>query len=213
MNPHLRIHRNAAPHAGQWFVALALGAACSIGPGQLLQSDGYLPQGPKYTQRVVMLFVWKSGTPMRVANWWDMFFVFLFRAPIHAINGVWKLGTPPRWTLQWRNWGCFYTKHVVILGMVYGSLWRGLPGSVQSVYMFQQGPPSPFRRTQWERQSGYKPASPEANAEKKQPWEFKPAFSCGEAFQLNFVWLLVVFDAWHRLMWERIFQNVGSIIS
>jgi hypothetical protein len=69
MNPRLRIHRNAAPHAGQWFVALALGAACTIGPGQLLQSDGYLPQGPKYTQRVVMLFVWKSGTPMRVANW------------------------------------------------------------------------------------------------------------------------------------------------
>lgn len=71
MNPHLRIHRNAAPHAGQWFVALALGAACSIGPGQLLQSDADLPQGPKYTacRNAVCLEVWNTNASCKLVRY------------------------------------------------------------------------------------------------------------------------------------------------
>ena len=96
------------------------------------------------TQRVVMLFVWKSGTPMRVANWWDMFFVFLFPCP-HSCN-KWCLKTwhSTKVDITMKEVGLFLYQTCGHIGMVYGSLWRGLPGSVQSVYMFQQGPSQPL---------------------------------------------------------------------
>ena len=155
------------------------------------------------TQLVVMFFVWKSGSPTRIANFWDNFFVFLLRIPfMQEINGVWKLGIPTRWAFIMKELGLLCHTCMVRLGMVYCEVDQFL---CSQFARFNRVFPAPSKGPSESRRVATSPHPQKPTLKKSQPLESENHPHGGKHSSFICVWLLVVFDAWRKLMWERIF--------